>query len=139
MLFTGSVPFESVPSYIASFDIGTTPDPSNPYSDSCTTIKTMEYMALGKPTVAFDTVENRITGSDAAIFVSDNDERAFAKALAALMDDADLRKSLGRSGRQRIDTSLSWRHQQEQLLAVYRSWDDADGRHVKTDGYVQVY
>ena len=41
--FTGPVSFPSVPQYIASFDICLTPDPSNPYNDSCTTIKTMEY------------------------------------------------------------------------------------------------
>lgn len=127
VVFTGSVPFESVPSHIAGFDIGVTPDPSNPYSDSCTTIKTMEYMAMGKPTVAFDTVENRVTAMEAAIYAEDNDERAFAEALARLMDDADLRHSLGRAGRQRIDASLSWMHQRERLLAVYRSFDQASG------------
>ena len=127
VVFTGLVPFESVPSYIAGFDICATPDPSNPYCDSCTTIKTMEYMAMGKPTVAFDTVENRITAMDAALYAQDNDERAFAEALVKLMDDADLRRSLGRVGRQRIDASLSWKHQREQLLAVYRSLDQADG------------
>ncbi|MCU0720692.1 MAG: glycosyltransferase [Pirellula sp.] len=45
VLFTGMVLLTDVPRYIASFDICSTPDPSNPYNDSCTTIKTMEYMA----------------------------------------------------------------------------------------------
>jgi glycosyltransferase involved in cell wall biosynthesis len=49
--FTGMIPFPTVPSHIAAFDICFTPDPSNAYNDSCTTIKTMEYMALRKPTV----------------------------------------------------------------------------------------
>ncbi len=58
--FTGRVEFREVPQYIAAFDICLTPDPSNSYNDSCTTIKTMEYMALGKPTVCFQTHENRV-------------------------------------------------------------------------------
>jgi len=127
VVFTGSVPFESVPSYIAGFDIGATPDPSNPYCDSCTTIKTMEYMAMKKPTVAFDTAENRVTAEESALYAMDNDEMAFAEALEKLMDNPDLRQSLGRAGRQRIDTSLAWIHQQERLLTVYRSLDLASG------------
>jgi hypothetical protein len=64
---------------------------------------------------------------EAAIYAKDNDERAFAEALARLMDDADLRRSLGRVGRQRIEASLSWMHQRGRLLAVYRSLDQASG------------
>ena len=37
--FTGMIPFPNVPRHIAAFDICLTPDPSNPYNDSCTTIK----------------------------------------------------------------------------------------------------
>jgi glycosyltransferase involved in cell wall biosynthesis len=119
--FVGSVPFRSVPSYIAAFDIGVTPDPSNPYTDSCTTIKTMEYMALSKPTVAFDTVENRVTAMDSAHYAPNNDELAFAECLARLMDDPELRAALGRKGRQRIEESLAWTQQREHLRDVYRS------------------
>ena len=125
VVFTGFVPFETVPSHIAAFDIGATPDPSNPYCDSCTTIKTMEYMALGKPTVAFDTAENRVTAQDSALYVANNDEPGFADALARLMDDAELRKSLGRKGRKRIEESLAWKHQKDRLIDVYRSFDSS--------------
>ena len=126
IVFTGSIPFHTVPSHIAAFDIGATPDPSNPYCDSCTTIKTMEYMVMQKPTVAFDTVENRVTAMDSAIYATNNNEREFAEALAKLMDDPDLRRSLGRLGRQRIEESLSWMHQRERLIEVYRSLESSN-------------
>ena len=132
VVFTGSIPFETVPSHIAAFDIGATPDPSNPYCDSCTTIKTMEYMVMGKPTVAFDTTENRVTAMDSAIYAMNNDEHAFAEALARLMDDAELRGSLGRLGRKRIEESLAWKHQRERLISVYRSLDSSIGRRAST-------
>jgi glycosyltransferase involved in cell wall biosynthesis len=122
VIFTGSIPFHLVPSYIASFDIGATPDLSNPYTDSCTTIKTMEYMAMGKPTVSFMTTENRVTAQDSALYAENNDERAFAAALAKLMDDPELRTRLGQIGRQRIIHSLAWKHQSQQLRHVYESF-----------------
>lgn len=121
VMFTGLVPFPEVPSYIKSFDICVTPDPSNPYNDSCTTIKTMEYMALCKPTVAFDTFENRVTAQDAALYAANNDELEFARKLSKLMDDSQMREFLGQKGRQRIERSLSWAKQKDHLLEVYDS------------------
>lgn len=119
--FTGLVPFNDVPGYIASFDICITPDPSNPYNDSCTTIKTMEYMALRKPTVSFATTENRITAGDAAVYAQDNSPAELARLTNELLDDATKRDEMGQSGRTRIERFLSWEHQQKQLIALYDS------------------
>ena len=117
--FTGKVPFTEVPSLISSFDICATPDPSNPYNDSCTTIKTMEYMALEKPTVCFDTLENRRTAGDAAVYASENNTESYAQALAHLVDSPSLRCKLGKIGRDRIDDGLTWAHQAKNLVALY--------------------
>lgn len=116
---TGMVPFESVPAYVASFDICFTPDPSNAYNDSCTTIKTMEYMALSKPTVCFRTRENEFTAGEAAVYANNNDVTDFTRQTIRLMDDPDLRKSLGKIARNRIDDGLTWDHQAVALIALY--------------------
>lgn len=116
---TGMVPFSSIPAYIASFDICFTPDPINSYNDSCTTIKTMEYMALRKPVVCFRTRENQLTAGDAALYADNNDVAAFARATVRLMDDPVLRQTLGKIGRERIERSLTWNHQAMQLVALY--------------------
>jgi glycosyltransferase involved in cell wall biosynthesis len=118
--FTGRVPFADVPSYIAAFDICFTPDPSNPYNDSCTTIKTMEYMALRKPTICFRTKENEITAGEAALYADNNDVFAFAALTIKLMDDPSLRASMGEQARQRIDEHLTWQRQSEELKSLYR-------------------
>ncbi|MDH3601873.1 MAG: glycosyltransferase family 4 protein [Candidatus Tectomicrobia bacterium] len=117
--FTGLVEFVDVPRYIASFDICVTPDPSNAYNDSCTTIKTIEYMALGKPTVAFATRENRITAGEAALYAQNNDVAQFADLIEKLMDDEELRTSMGEIGRRRVEASLAWEHQRKKLVAFY--------------------
>lgn len=119
MIFTGPVEFAKVPRYIATFDICVTPDSSNPYNDSCTTIKTMEYMAMERPTVAFDTKENRRTAGESALYATDNDLDQFAALIEQLADEPDLRKTMGKRGRQRIDEKYSWDQQKLHLHKVY--------------------
>lgn len=128
--FTGMIPFPSVPAYIASFDICFTPDPSNPYNDSCTTIKTMEYMALRKPTVCFRTRENELTAGESAVYADNNDIADYARATVKLMDDPELRQRLGQIGRDRVDDGLTWEHQSVQLLKLYSDlFGDDEPRH----------
>jgi glycosyltransferase involved in cell wall biosynthesis len=107
--------------YLASADICVDPDPSNGYNDRSTMVKIAEYMALGKPIVAFDLRETRFTAQDSAVYVKDNNEMEFARALAALMDDPERRKAMGESGRHRAETELTWRHSATHLLSAYRS------------------
>lgn len=119
--FTGCIPFEEVPRHIASFDICITPDPSNAYNDSCTTIKTMEYMALRKPTVCFQTNENMLTAGDAALYADNNDIDDLARKTAELMDNPELRRSMGEYARARVEDGLLWSHQAPKLVACYDS------------------
>ncbi|MBX3421918.1 MAG: glycosyltransferase [Pirellulaceae bacterium] len=129
--FTGRIPFADIPAMIAEFDICCTPDPSNPYNDSCTTIKTMEYMALGKPVVCFETPENIKTAGAAALYAKDNDIQQYARLINQLMGDVELRQKLGAVGRERIEKQLAWKHQASQLVHAYdslfgitRSWSN---------------
>ena len=116
---TGMIPFPAVPRYIASFDICFTPDPSNAYNDSCTTIKTMEYMALRKPTVCFRTHENILTAGDTALYAENNDIEDLARVTLQLMDDPGLRTSLGNMARLRVEDGLTWAHQAVPLIRLY--------------------
>ena len=120
MHFTGWVDYEKVPRYIAATDICVVPDPSNEYNDHSTIVKVMEYMAQAKPVVAFDLPEHRTTAGDTALYATPNDEREFASHLLQLMDDPQLRQSLGAAGRKRVMESLTWKHQETQLLAAYQ-------------------
>jgi glycosyltransferase involved in cell wall biosynthesis len=117
--------------YLSAADICVVPDPSNGYNDRSTMVKMMDYMALGKPIVAFDLPEHRHTAQQAAVYVSPNDERAFAAALAQLMDDPLRRESLGAHGSERIKSQLAWEYSIPKLLDVYRTILPAvDGKRV---------
>ncbi len=121
VVFSGFVEFRNVPRYIASFDICVTPDPSNSYNDSCTTIKTMEYMAIGRPTVAFRTKENEITAGKAALYAENNNVDEFAELMLELANDPEQRTRMGEIGRERIENALSWSHQKNVLVQVYKN------------------
>ena len=118
--FPGLVHGDRLVRYLSAADICVDPDPGCEYNDRSTMIKMMEYMAYAKPIVAFDLPEHRVTAESAAVYVKPNDELAFAKALAELMDDPAKRKAMGVFGRRRIETQLAWHYSIPNLLAVYR-------------------
>ncbi len=117
--FTGLVSDADLRRYLSAADICVDPDPSNPFNDRSSMIKISEFMALSKPIVAFDLLENRFTAQNAAMIVPANDEMAFAQALATLMDDPDRRASMGAYGRRRVEESLAWPHWAPKLIAAY--------------------
>ena len=119
--FTGPIFGEGLRRLLASADICVDSSPANPYTDRSTMFKMMEYMSLGKPIVAFDLPEHRFTARGAAVYVAPNDERAFAHALAQLMDDPDRRMALGATGSDRIKTQLAWEYSIPNLLSVYHT------------------
>jgi glycosyltransferase involved in cell wall biosynthesis len=119
VMFAGYRSGDDLLRHLASFDICITPDPSNPYNDSCTTIKTMEYMAMAKPVVAFDLPENRLTAGDAALYASRNCEHDLARLIAHLMNHPEERALLGQRGRQRVIDLWRWEIQQNNLIEPY--------------------
>lgn len=118
--FTGFISDLELRQCLSAADICMDPDPSSPLNDVSTWIKIMEYMAYGKPIVSFDLKESRYSAQGAAIFVPCNDEFAFAKAIAKLMDDASLRETMGRFGRERVERDLQWSVVSRNLILAYR-------------------
>jgi glycosyltransferase involved in cell wall biosynthesis len=119
--FTGFIPKSDMLRFLSTADVCLDPNPSSPLNDVSTWIKVMEYMAMGKPVVSFDLKETRFTAQEAAVYVPANDTRAFAKAVADLLDDPVKREEMGRSGRSRIEKDLAWSYSAANLLAGYQS------------------
>ena len=118
--FTGWVSDADLLRYIASADICVDPDPSNPFNDRSTMTKMLEYMAQGKPIVAFDLPEHRFTAQAAAMYARPSDELEFARAVAQLMDDPARRQAMGVFARRRIETELAWHYSARNLVEAYR-------------------
>ncbi len=119
--FTGYLPNERWMPLLSAVDIGIEPAPANPLNEASTMAKLMAYMALVKPSVAYDLPEHRVTAGDSALYAIPNDEVDLARQMVTLIEDPDLRIKLGEIGRQRVVTQLDWKYQVEPLLSAYRS------------------
>jgi glycosyltransferase involved in cell wall biosynthesis len=124
--FTGRADQKMVAEYLSAADLGLSPDPMNPLNDLSTMNKTMEYLSFALPVVAFDLTETRVSAGDAAIYVEPNDgpvddhmiER-YAKAVAQLLDDPDLRVEMAVAARHRAATELDWAPQRRKYVGVF--------------------
>lgn len=119
--FPGRADDEMIRAYLSTADVGLSPDPKNTMNDLCTMNKTLEYMAFELPVVAFDLKETRRSAGDAAVYAPANDVGAFARCLGDLLDDPDRRGHMGKIGRDRITTQLSWEHSAATYLQVYET------------------
>lgn len=118
--FTGWAVAEDLIRYLTVADVGLTPEPLNGLNEYCTMTKTMEYMAMGKPVVAFDLAETRLSAQDAVLYATPNLVEDFASKVVTLLDDEELRLKMGAIGRKRIEEELSWDHTKMNLLQAYK-------------------
>src|SRR5579884_3283947 len=78
--FVGWTESKDILRYLSVADIGLSPDPQNGLSEYSTMIKTMEYMTMGKPVVAFDLLETRYSAQEAALYAKPNVVEDFARS-----------------------------------------------------------
>ena len=116
----GTLPWDDVLAHLSAVDICVQPDPPTAFNRHLTMNKLMEYMALGKPSIAYDMPETRFSGGDAVMYVPGESAHALARAILELADDQARREELGLRARQRIESSLAWEHQAHNLIEVYR-------------------
>jgi glycosyltransferase involved in cell wall biosynthesis len=105
--------------YLSTADLLLSPEPLTPLNVRSTFIKVGEYMAMGKPIVAYELPETQHTAQDAAIYVQPGDTQAFGRAILTLLEDPHRSRCMGEFGQKRIVESLSWEHQQSELLRAY--------------------
>ncbi len=134
--FTGWLERKDVLRYLAVADVGLTPDPQNGLNEYNSAIKTMEYMSLGKPVVAFDLAETRTLAQGAALYATANVVEDFASKIEILLDDEELRVKMGDIGCRRITGELSWQQSKENLLGAYKTlFPDFYEEHAKARGF----
>ncbi|MCO5187240.1 MAG: glycosyltransferase family 4 protein [Anaerolineae bacterium] len=118
--FTGRVSDHDLCRYLSSADVCLDPDPYSEWSNQSTMNKIMEYMAFGKPTVAFDLKENRYSAQHAALYAAPGDVNGFVTILHELINDEALRQEMADYGRKRVLNRLAWHHSRPKLLAAYQ-------------------
>lgn len=118
--FTGWVEQDEAAEVLSTADVCVDTIPKTEYSNSCTMNKILEYMSVGRPIVAFDLDESRVSAGEAALYAVPNDIYDFANKLLGLLDDSGERERMGQLGRDRIENALSWFHQKKNLLWAYK-------------------
>jgi glycosyltransferase involved in cell wall biosynthesis len=119
VVFTGRVAPGRVPELLQKADVCVDPAPATFVNERSTMTKIAEYLALGKPVVAYDLLETRRTADAAALLVDRGDSDAFAEAIVRLARNPGLRLALGQQARQRARNELTWEHSEGALLGAY--------------------
>lgn len=117
--FTGRLPEVEVRKCLSAVHVCVQPDPLSPLNDKSTMNKLMEYMALGKPTVAFDLAETRYSAQDAALYAQPNDVTEFARRVNWLLDNPSEAARIGEIGRRRVCEQLAWEYSATELVRAY--------------------
>jgi len=116
--FTGWIPHDEVAMALARADICVDPAPCNELNHTSTMIKIAEYLAAGKPIVAFELRETRRTARNAALYAASGDTEQFASLVARIATDPPLAEQLAAQARLR-SPELLWKHSAERLLDAY--------------------
>jgi glycosyltransferase involved in cell wall biosynthesis len=120
--FHGYQPPEVFVPILAATHLCVSPDPPTPFNDVSTMTKVVEYLAIGRPVVAFDLSETAWIIGAAGRIVSEPTAEALADELASLAADGTRLDVMGIAAARRIDDlDLRWERSAERLLAAYGS------------------
>ncbi len=113
--FTGRVRYEEAPRLLALGDIAVSPKLSQTEGAG----KLLNYMAMGLPTVAFDTEVSHEYLAEHGVYARRGDDDDLARCLAELADDPARRASLAGALRRRAEECFSWEAAGRRILDVY--------------------
>ena len=117
--FTGRISDEQLWAYLSTADLCVDPDPLTEWSNMSTMNKIIEYMAFGRPIVAFDLAEHRRSAESAAVYVEGNDDAALGRAMRKLLLDVEQRQNMSQFARTRFREELAWENAEQRLIATY--------------------
>jgi glycosyltransferase involved in cell wall biosynthesis len=121
VVLTGKVPYDESPAFLSLGDIAAAPKLSETEGSG----KILNYMAMGLPTVAFDTPVSREYLGGLGVYAKPaGDATALADGIERLVRQADLRDSLGRRMRARAAEHFSWDRAGRQLVRLYQELID---------------
>ena len=91
VLFTGGVPFNEIPNYITTADVGIIPLPGIDWWNVSSPIKLKEYLAMQLPVIATDITAHRlvIKKTGGATLIENNEPKNIAEAILAFHENRD--------------------------------------------------
>jgi glycosyltransferase involved in cell wall biosynthesis len=113
--FTGKIPYQLAPRYLALGDVAV----STKISATEGSGKLLNYMALALPTVAFDTPVSREYLDDWGVYAERGNAAALAESLGSILADEERAAALGVALRQRAMERYSWEQAGGQIVGIY--------------------
>jgi glycosyltransferase involved in cell wall biosynthesis len=121
--FTGKIPYELAPHYLALGDLAVAPKLSASEGSG----KILNYMSMALPTAAFDTPVSREYLGDLGFYAPERSGSGLAAILGQMLNmPASERAEQGEWLRSRVMTLFSWERVGEQMVAVYRALIDGE-------------
>ena len=115
--FTGKIPYEDAPRYLALGEVAVAPKLSATEGSG----KLLNYMAMALPVAAFDTPVHREYLGNLGIYAPPGDAAGLAAALATLLDDPADAARRGQALRQRACACYTWTQAAAEIEAVYEA------------------
>ena len=113
--FTGKVPYPEAPRYMAIGDVAVSPKMSETEGNG----KLLNYMAVGLPTITFDTpVASEILG-ELGIYARVGDAQDLAEKIQYILCDEAYAQELSRHLRDKAENLFSWDKSGERLVRIY--------------------
>lgn len=113
--FAGKVPYEQAPRFMGLGDVAVSPKLSKTEGAG----KLLNYMALGLPTVTFDSAVSREYLGDLGLYAAFGSVEDLATKLLLALDDMPLCDRLGPALRRRAQEHFSWDRSGDLLLDAY--------------------
>lgn len=110
----GGIPYEQAPAYLALGDVAVSPKLSETEGNG----KLLNYMAVGLPTVTFQTPVSRELLGPLGRYARLGDDESLAAELERLLDDPGAER-IGRAMRARAVEHFSWNQAGREILGVY--------------------
>lgn len=120
VVFTGAVPYNEVPEYVAAADVAVACFDDNEATRAKSPLKVVEYLAAGKAIVASAVGEVQRMVDHVGVLVSAGDTEALSDAILGLLKDPGRRMELGRRARERAERTHGWNAVAANLEAAYR-------------------
>lgn len=119
IIFTGSVPHDDIPYYIASASVCVAPFKDTKVTRCKSPLKIVEYLASGKAIVASNVGEVRKMVGGVGVLVDPNNYYVLAEGILKLIEDKPLRDNLERYARQRAEDRYNWNYTTKSILTAY--------------------
>lgn len=118
--FPGRVSDEYLADVLNTADVCVNPDLPSEMNDKSTMNKIMEYMAFGKPIVQFNLKEGKFSAQEASLYAENTSTDDFAEKILWLLENPEKALEMGRFGRKRVETELSWDYERPKLIGAYK-------------------